>query len=445
MPAAYGRRRAALAVVAGLALLGLTAPDAAATARTSGAATGTPATATRTATATATGTTAGFTPAQLRMQRMLSTRVRNPIFGSNVSGFVVDHASGSAVWGRYSATGMVPASTTKVLTAVAALRVLGPDSRVTTRVRRGGRTTTTQVVYLVGAGDQALSSAGIDQLAAQTIRALGPLGGRRVTVGVDDSLFPAPRLSPGWSSSYYPHNVAPVRALIRDQREVYDTAIDAGTYLRSRLSARGVAVGSVVRAKAPAGSTVLAAKLSPPVRTMVGTMLRRSDNDYAEGLMRLAAVRLGYAGTWQNGTAVVRWVLSKLGVPLTNVRLYDGSGLSRWNRIPARTLTAALRASVWPSRPDLNAIYASDALPLSGVTGTLSSDFGRYTTWPSSCARGDIRAKTGTLRDVVTLAGLATAVDGRKYFFAFMVNGPSSTLSLKRAVDGLAATVTGCW
>jgi D-alanyl-D-alanine carboxypeptidase/D-alanyl-D-alanine-endopeptidase (penicillin-binding protein 4) len=156
-------------------------------------------------------------------------------------------------------------------------------------------------------------------------------------------------------------------------------------------------------------------------------------------------VRLGYAGTWQNGTAVVRWVLSRLGVPLTNVRLYDGSGLSRWNRIPARTLTAALRASVWPSRPDLNPIYASDALPISGVTGTLSADLGRYTTWPSKCARGDIRAKTGTLRDVVTLSGVATAVDGRKYFFAFMVNGRSSTLSLKRAVDGLAATVTGCW
>jgi D-alanyl-D-alanine carboxypeptidase/D-alanyl-D-alanine-endopeptidase (penicillin-binding protein 4) len=295
MPAAYGRRRAALVAVAGLALLGLTAPDAAATARTSGAATS------GAATVTATGTDAGFTPAQLRMQRMLSTRVRNPIFGSNVSGFVVDHASGSAVWGRYSATGMVPASTTKVLTAVAALRVLGPDSRVTTRVRRGGRTTTTQVVYLVGAGDQALSSAGLDQLAATTVKALGPLGGRRVTVAVDDSLFPAPRLSPGWSSSYYPHNVAPVRALIRDQREVYDTAIDAGAYLRARLSARGVPVGSVVRAKAPAGAPVLAARQSPPVRTMVATMLRRSDNDYAEGLLR--SPRCGWAMPARGRTA----------------------------------------------------------------------------------------------------------------------------------------------
>ena len=146
-----------------------------------------------------------------------------------------------------------------------------------------------------------------------------------------------------------------------------------------------------------------------------------------------------------NGTAVARTVLTRLGVPMADVRLYDGSGLSRSNRIPARTLTGALRAAALPTNPQLHSVYGATALPVAGMTGTLRAARGRFTTAPSRCARGKLAAKTGTLRDVVTLAGVTTGADGRQHFFAFMVNGRASTLTTKRAVDGLAATVTGCW
>jgi serine-type D-Ala-D-Ala carboxypeptidase/endopeptidase (penicillin-binding protein 4) len=55
-----------------------------------------------------------------------------------------------------------------------------------------------------------------------------------------------------------------------------------------------------------------------------------------------------------------------------------------------------------------------------------------------------VHAKTGTLGDVAGLAGWTTGADGRLKAFAFVVNGKRADLTLKRKLDALAATVTGC-
>jgi D-alanyl-D-alanine carboxypeptidase/D-alanyl-D-alanine-endopeptidase (penicillin-binding protein 4) len=85
------------------------------------------------------------------------------------------------------------------------------------------------------------------------------------------------------------------------------------------------------------------------------------------------------------------------------------------------------------------------ALPLAGRTGTLSAGYGRFDTAPSRCAARKLWAKTGTLKDVVALAGYTQGADGRTKVFAFLVNGKTSSLALKRSVDSLAATVVGCY
>jgi D-alanyl-D-alanine carboxypeptidase/D-alanyl-D-alanine-endopeptidase (penicillin-binding protein 4) len=63
----------------------------------------------------------------------------------------------------------------------------------------------------------------------------------------------------------------------------------------------------------------------------------------------------------------------------------------------------------------------------------------------AAVVKGRLVAKTGTQRDVVALSGVTTGTDGRRQVFSFIVNGPASSLTVRRAVDGLAATVTGCW
>ena len=396
--------------------------------------------------ATVVATPAALTTAQQRIGAKLATRSRSATFGGGLTGRVVDAETGQIVWTRDGTAPRVPASNTKIATALTALQVLGPETRITTRVLVGRRTSLTVYVCLVGGGDPSLTGRALDAMAASTLEAIGPLGGRRIAVSVDDSLFPTPTLATGWTTGYHPLQVAPVRALIVNDHKVMDTAVDAGQVLARELTARGAAVRATVPRRPAADHPVEAATWSsPPVRTLVADMLRVSDNDYAEQLLRLAALETRGSATWADAAAAQRQTLATLGVSVDGVRLHDGSGLSRANRVTPKALLAMLRVAWSPAHPALRWIYGSTALPVAGLTGSLSPERGRFVTAPSSCAKGEVAAKTGTLRDVVALSGVTTGADGRRQIFSFLVNGPESSLTVRRAVDGLAATVHGCW
>ena len=107
-----------------------------------------------------------------------------------------------------------------------------------------------------------------------------------------------------------------------------------------------------------------------------------------------------------------------------------------------------LRAVTELQGPRFAALFKPSSLPIAGRTGTLDTSYGRYDTSPSRCAAGRVQAKTGTLYDVIALSGVAKSVGGRQLLFSMMVNSrPTgySKLATRRALDGLAATVTGCW
>ena len=97
-----------------------------------------------------------------------------------------------------------------------------------------------------------------------------------------------------------------------------------------------------------------------------------------------------------------------------------------------------------PQQTDL-AVLREGGLPVSGRLGTLRASLGRFTTAPSKCAAGKVVAKTGSLSDAVALAGYTRGTDGRLKAFAFVVNYRHADLALRRHVDALAATVTGCY
>ncbi len=97
------------------------------------------------------------------------------------------------------------------------------------------------------------------------------------------------------------------------------------------------------------------------------------------------------------------------------------------------------------SHPELWPMRNAQGMPTAGRTGTLSASYDRFTTYRSRCAVGAVWAKTGTLKDVVSLAGYTYGTDGRLKVFAFLVNGRSSTTTLKQDLDMLAASVNGCY
>lgn len=375
---------------------------------------------------------------------------------------VRDVASGRLLYGSDAATGYIPASTTKILTSAAVLAVLGPGHRFTTKVVQGR---TAGQIVLVGDGDPSLATADavsriatpsrnfahqatVDNLAAKTAAKLKAAGTTQVQVLVDDTLFSEP-INPRWESQYVPTGVvAPVSALWVDEAKpswpakvprAKDPALTAGRAFVDALRANGITVAAdPVHGKAPAKATTVASVQSPPLEDLVGHVLLVSDNDGAEILARHVAVAEGKPANFAGAAAAVKGVLARLGVKgLDKIALYDGSGLSRHNRISADVLTQVIAVSARPDQPELRPVLTG--LPVAGFTGSLQTRF----FGEADSGVGVVRAKTGTLSGVSSLAGVAATKDGAVLAFAVMTD-KASKYDARPRIEEVAAILSGC-
>jgi D-alanyl-D-alanine carboxypeptidase/D-alanyl-D-alanine-endopeptidase (penicillin-binding protein 4) len=223
---------------------------------------------------------------------------------------------------------------------------------------------------------------------------------------------------------------------------VDDPARFAGEVLRAALVARGVKIGRAIGSgPVPVAAKPLAQHESAPLSLVVREMNKLSDNYVAESLLKTIGAETRAtpgAATWNDGLTAVRAALAKLGLPPT-YRYENGSGLYAATAISARQLVAVLRAAHADFRigPDLVA-----SLPVGGEDGTLAKR------WHGRAAAGRVRAKTGTLDAVVTLAGFV-GVDGDHLLaFAILANDiPAGQRSAERAmaddmVDAMVAYLT---
>ncbi|GGL40619.1 peptidase S13 [Streptomyces anthocyanicus] len=374
-----------------------------------------------------------------QLVKNLDERLADERLGTDVSGVVLDADSDTALWDHNGSTALMPASNAKLATATTALTLLGANHEFTTKVVYGEGTLT-----LVGGGDRTLTGEDVAELARTAADGLRAAGRTDVQVRVDDSLFADPSLAEGWNEGYYPTEVAPVRSLIVDGAAVQDTSIDAGKVFAKKLAAQGITVtGEVGRQTAKQSDVPVAQHKSAPLSDIVKKMLKTSDNNIAETLLRMTAVELGKPGTFEAGTALVRQVLSSYGISLDNFEMHDGSGLSRADRIPAATLAQLLDAIT--ESPALGSIL--EGLPVSGEAGaSLGPEWGRFDDPNSECAVGKVHAKTGTLTGAIALSGVTRTDDGDWRIFSFIENNSTADPSdIKDAMDGLAATVNGCW
>ncbi|MFM8672989.1 MAG: D-alanyl-D-alanine carboxypeptidase [Candidatus Nanopelagicus sp.] len=176
---------------------------------------------------------------------------------------------------------------------------------------------------------------------------------------------------------------------------------------------------------------------SPPLHKMIRFALLYSDNVLSQRLIMVATGRNGYPLTRTGLNKMANAKISELGVDTTGMVLMDGSGLSGQNRVSAVTVSQLLLKV--KSEPKLKVIY--DSLPISGESGTL---IGRYhSTAPQ--AVGLVRAKTGSTRHTVSLAGFATSGD-KEYVFVVIADGVGRTRRLqdaaRSAIDRMLGTIT---
>ncbi len=380
-----------------------------------------------------------FTSADLTMRSALTARATDRGFGTSFTGSVIDVESNVVVWGKRRTTALMPASTMKLVTAHNALTTYGPYGRFTTRVRQGSGDN----VVLVGAGDPGLSSGQIAGLASTVAEDIRSRGLTRAHVWVDDSMFAAPSLATGWKSSYVPDDATPLRSLVRDGRDLSDTSADAGRYFRDRLRALGLSAWYAGRATTSTSDRTIASSRGPYIYKTIGPMLLNSDNDIAEMYHRDVARSQRQPTTWSGAKTAQSAVISRQGLGITAG--YDGSGLSRSDRITSLELARIVDRGLDTAYPDLWPMRSPTWMPNAGRTGTLKASSGRFTAAPGKCAAGKVWAKTGSLSDVVALAGYTTGTDGRLKAFAFIENGKKNSSAMRRAFDNLAATVNGCY
>jgi D-alanyl-D-alanine carboxypeptidase/D-alanyl-D-alanine-endopeptidase (penicillin-binding protein 4) len=195
--------------------------------------------------------------------------------------------------------------------------------------------------------------------------------------------------------------------------------------------------GQVRDGTLPEGATLAFSFESPQLAQIVRDINKFSNNTMAEQLFLTLAANAtpGAPATAvdvkpeQAQAVLSRWLHERLGSAADGVVIVNGSGLARETRISARTLGALLQSD-W-ARPAMPELMSS--LPISGIDGTLRR---------SGASTGRAHLKTGSMRDVIAVAGYVLADSGRRYILVAVVNDPNAGAArpaLDAAIDWVAS------
>ncbi len=212
---------------------------------------------------------------------------------------------------------------------------------------------------------------------------------------------------------------------------------------RQVLESEGIRVSRIVKNSQITSNvnlTELAFVESPTVGELIEEVNKKSNNVYAEALLRQLGVRSRLLPkkksdnqTLAKSLEEVKVILTRLGVTPNSFRLNDGSGLSRHNLVTPQALVQTLR--IMTNSPWAN-IYRN-SLPVAGISGTLSRRF------RNSLAERNVQAKTGTISGVSGLAGYVKPVDFEPLVFSIIVNQSDlETKDLRIAIDEIVLLLT---
>lgn len=322
---------------------------------------------------------------------------------------------------------LIPASSTKLIIAAAALEILKPEFTYTTKVH-GTLDATGSVadLFFVGGGDPLIvrneyvasekypttSGTSLEKLADSLVAT----GLKRVAgsvVGID-SRYDDKRFVDIWPQDFHYTEAGPLGALLVDDGVVLglatkpdDPAVAAATELQNLLSARGVLFGALPRRDAmPTGIPEVASIQSAPLTSVVQEMMVNSDNNTAELLLKEIGFASKGTGSTDAGLVAVKELLVKWKID-KDVQLFDGSGLASEGRIPCDVFMTLLN-KFSSTMPGLMAV--------AGESGTLRDTF------DGTAVAGNLAGKTGTLNGVKALVGYQPVTNSGPVSFALLMN-----------------------
>lgn len=368
-------------------------------------------------------------------------------------------ADGTIAAERNLDTEREPASTTKTLTAFAAVHTLEMSGTLDTEVYLTHADTSPTIV-LQGHGDMLLGEgqndpshingrAGLATLAQHTAQSLRQRGIDQVALAVDDSLFGDDNTSTALEQNndgdamYTPLSSMAVDGgrmrygLTADPDAFTDyptlsrtTASDAAQTFRSLLTQQGITVTDSSDTSGTEASARIAKVSSAPLNEVMAFMLRHSDNTLAELFARLTALKLGLGNSMDADIQAVVQVLRANDIPTDGLHLTSCSGLAAGTRLRIPTLLAVQRSLVGL---DDGGAAEIEGLSVPGLTGTARNRAA------NDDIKGLARVKTGSLGGVRALAGNVSREHGGVLLFAVIVNDSSDELAANNAIDDFMA------
>jgi serine-type D-Ala-D-Ala carboxypeptidase/endopeptidase (penicillin-binding protein 4) len=404
----------------------------------------------------------------------------------NIGVFVQSLSSGKIVYQRNAEQLMMPASSLKIFTAAAALSYLGENYKFETKLLANNTQVVQGIlksdVYLYFSGDPTLTKENLNEL----LLVLKKAGINKIEGNfyLDNSAFDDVPYGPGWmwdernfsyaaplsaiiiDKNVFPITIRPARNINQpaniecdpdynflpiinnilterkslpltlnqvDQKAfvfsgclpIRSEPISLAVSLRDindfakktilvLLQKNNISLAGEIKIKplSSTQTTLLVTHQSEPLAAIVKTMMKKSDNMIADALYKkLPSVLFQKPGAWEDGVKAIALILKNSGVNFHKVKMVDGAGLSRENLVTPYQLTLLLK-HVLHNETIKNPFFA--ALPISGVDDHLQ--------YRMTKIKGAVHAKTGTMKNISSLAGYIANHRGENYVFAIIIN-----------------------
>ena len=342
------------------------------------------------------------------LQTRLDTLLLDPLFERSQLGLLVyDLTADSILYRHGEKQTLRPASTMKLLTAVTALDRLGGSYQFRTSLRYSGTVEDSVLVgdlYCVGGMDPMFETIDMNAF-VESVLGLGvkAIRGRLVAV---TSFKEEPLLGEGWCWDDDNPQLTPLLVSKKDEFM---------SRFKEMLMAAGVELDAPTTTGTLPKETLTICTRSHSLREILLPMMKDSDNLYAESMFfQSASTVASRPATAAHGRQAVKETLGKAGVKDIQYRIADGSGLSLYNYVTPE-LMVKLLIYAYRHRNIFTELYPS--LPVAGQDGTLKKRMVK------SVANGRVKAKTGTVTGVTTLAGYCSSSNGHVLAFSIMNQG----------------------
>jgi D-alanyl-D-alanine carboxypeptidase/D-alanyl-D-alanine-endopeptidase (penicillin-binding protein 4) len=393
--------------------------------------------------------------ARAQLTHTIDSLTSQPVFRNAQWGvLVVNPRTGDTLYSRNAGKLFMPASNMKIVTSAVALTLLGPDYSYRTTFATDGEVRDSLLdgnLLVIGRGDPTISDnmRGLATLVMDTLADSVRAHGIRQVTGslarVGDA-FPDSIHGYGWEwddlREYYaagvdelifnegmaPTSLRPPPDTVRDSLYSGPAKDPATAYLnafndalvRKHINIEAGVMDSIL--PTPIKMETLFTYVSPPLRLILPALMKPSQNQIAEILLKTIGLERGGMGTADSATTIVAQQLLAWGVQPDGFAIYDGSGLSRHDLVSPETLVRVLDRI---QRDTAFAVYYN-AMPIAGVDGTLKDRM------KGTPAEGNVHAKTGSLGGARSLSGYVTSADGERLIFSILANNwttPSSAVT----------------